>query len=69
MATKLDWKRPYGEVCGSVDEAPGARYVQDGRYYGPKGEEVGSMPKVEVAPPPAPEPEPEVPLSDDVGSL
>ena len=37
----FDKSKPYGEICGSVDGAPCARYIQDGVFYNNNGVKVG----------------------------
>ena len=37
----FDKKQPYGEVSGKIEDAPGARFFQDGIYYNGLGEKVG----------------------------
>lgn len=36
----IDWKRPYGTICGNLEEWPTAKYTQDGKYYKANGEEI-----------------------------
>lgn len=36
----LNWKKPYGEICGSVGPF-GSKYEQNGRYFDAAGEFVG----------------------------
>lgn len=38
----LDKKKNYGYVSGVVDGFPGARYFQDGKYFGPAGNDLGA---------------------------
>jgi len=37
----LDRSLPYADVFGSVENAPGARFMQGGTYFNTKGEQVG----------------------------
>lgn len=39
----FDRKRPYGDVMGRVEGAPGARYLQDRLYFNSAGEVVGKV--------------------------
>ena len=38
---ELDKSKPYGEISGSVEGAPGARFIQGGVYFNSKGQKVG----------------------------
>ena len=40
-AVRLNRAKPYGDVFGDVDGAPGARFIQDGTLFNAKGEKVG----------------------------
>ena len=37
MKFKLDTKRPYGTIAGTLDDAPKAKYVQDKMYFDTRG--------------------------------
>lgn len=43
VAVVFDRKRPYGDVMGRVEGAPGARYLQDRLYFNSAGEVVGKV--------------------------
>lgn len=38
---RFDRKKPYGEICGDVPDAPGARFLQGGHYFNNAGDAVG----------------------------
>lgn len=47
MSNRIDWKKPYGSIFGSVDGLPGARFEQGGFVYDANGNRVdvgGSSP-------------------------
>lgn len=37
----FDKRKPYGDVFGEIENAPGARYFQGGKYFNGRGELVG----------------------------
>lgn len=39
----FDRQRPYGDVMGRVEGAPGARYLQDRMYFNSAGDVVGKV--------------------------
>lgn len=38
---RFDRRKPYGEICGDIPEAPGARFLQGGHYFNNAGDVVG----------------------------
>ncbi len=38
---RLNRNAPYGEICGEIADAPGARFLQGGLYFNNAGEVVG----------------------------
>jgi len=37
----MNKKEPYGEIFGQIDDAPGARFMQNGEYFNAQGNKVG----------------------------
>ena len=55
----LDKSKPYSEICGIVEEYPGARWYQAGRYYRKNGEFIGPGTEHDSTPEPEPDDFPE----------
>ena len=45
--TIINWDKPYAKICG-VSPVPGARYQQDGKFFGVKGNEVVEPEEVSI---------------------
>lgn len=39
----FDRHQPYGQICGEIEGAPGAYYMQRGLYFNSSGEVVGKV--------------------------
>ena len=42
MNNKINWEEPYGEIHGSIEEMPEARFVQNDKFYRVNGDLISS---------------------------